>query len=102
MLYDEYNEVFYNQICHDISVLMTNDLPENLYSASKYCKMLRFDDVYVGMVGHLLGTKFESFDGYIIDKNQLAWNKKFLFIEELHDDYELLNIWDIIVKSNIK
>ena len=96
--YEEYSELFYNQYCHGISVLMSRDLPQKLYQASSYCKVFKFDDAYVGMVANLVSAKFENFDRFITDKNHInsRSSEDNLFVEDLHNSDDFLNVWNEI------
>ncbi|RNA34855.1 beta-1-3-galactosyltransferase 5-like [Brachionus plicatilis] len=95
--FEEYDKNYFYPYCQGLSYLATNGLAAQLFNVSKYKKPFIFEDVYVGMLAHMIGAKFESINPKIITKLPAKMNKKTIetnFFILARSNKMFLTIWN--------
>ena len=101
----EFKEDFYGEYCDGPAYILTSDLNLSLYQKSLNTSLIKFEDVYVGVLAKRLSSTFVYINEKYISSNWDITNfeknsqlHKRLFIYS-YDMEHFKKIWNILVKS---
>ena len=104
---NEFENDFYNEYCEGPAYLLTNDLVVKMYEKSLNTKMIKFEDIYVGILAKSLNATFIN-----LNKNfrYYKWRNKIIYLKEdkrLNQKFFIYSssletfkdIWNYLVKN---
>ena len=107
---EEFEDDYFGKYCSGSAYMFTNDLPNQMYNASKYLKFFWIDDYYItGMLAKILRTKQIFFNSVYIINSNLVKNRfldkkaseRSVFGHVPNKLNQIYEIWDFILKKII-
>ena len=103
---DEFKDDYYKEYCEGPAYLLTTDLVPKMYYKSLNTNLIKFEDVYVGLLARNLSSTFvyinkyyrlsKQYNTYCHLKNETRLNENFFFYT---DSARFKKVWKFLVKN---